>query len=442
MLITLNNNQIRKLCKQLSLPVFLDGGLGTNNSGFDIFSAEPIATLQETFTTDSSLTIKKIKELESHYKLANEESNNLTELPFTKGILGFLSYTFGETLQLNKYKAYKNKHKSNNKIPSVFAGFYTWSYVFDHNKNQGYLTFSPLCNKETRQKILSLINNNTHAIPKNNLLALNQLTWRKSQSFESYKKQFSSIQDYIKSGDCYQVNLTQMFETSTTFDAADLYFETREQTQTPYSCFLSFNEHQNLLSFSPEQFIAIKDRVIESKPIKGTIANDGTTNNLNFLLGSTKNQAENVMIVDLIRNDLGKVCKPNSVHVPELFKLNSYKNVHHLVSHIKGHLKKEISELDAFLSCFPGGSITGAPKIRSMQIINELEVESRSAYCGSVFYLNQNSNFNSNILIRTVVKDKSQLYCWAGGGITADSEVFDEYQESMTKVANLTGINE
>jgi para-aminobenzoate synthetase component 1 len=365
-------------------------------------------------------------------------------------LLGYCSYELGEQLRLKNKPVNSAKNTQLNTFPSLFIGHYTWSYVFDHRNSQGYLTFSPLCSLMTRKTVLDAIKAsenkqferepNTEADRDNEERHLNTLSWTKSQTISEYKSQFDQIENFINCGDCYQANLTQRFEAKSYINAADLYFTSREKIQTPYSSFISFNDSQSLLSFSPEQFISIKGRVIESKPIKGTIINNGNADNISALQDSKKNRAENVMIVDLIRNDLGRVCKPNSIHVPELFKVETYKNVHHLVSHVKGTLKDGISNLEAFISCFPGGSITGAPKIRSMQIINQLEKHARSAYCGSVFYLNQSGDFDSNILIRTVVKDAEQLYCWAGGGIVADSEFMDEYQESLTKVANITGI--
>ena len=365
-------------------------------------------------------------------------------LPFTHGLIGFCSYNMGEDLTLKKNS---NKQKTNNAddFPESFVGFYTWSYTYNHQSKKGLITFSPFCQQALRQKILNCIDSTKESPPKLSTnkayKSLVDLNWAKSQSFADYAKAFECIRHYINYGDCYQVNLTQRFESQSDEDAADLYFSTRESIKTPYSCFFSFSAKHHLLSFSPEQFIAVKNRVIESRPIKGTISNDGSDANKQFLRNSVKNKAENLMIVDLLRNDLGKVCKSGSVYVPELFTLATYKTVHHLVSHIKGHLKDGISEIDAFLSCFPGGSITGAPKIRSMEIIKELEQHSRGAYCGSVFYLNHDGNFDSNILIRTVVKNNDKLYCWAGGGIVADSELNEEYQESLTKVSNITGID-
>jgi para-aminobenzoate synthetase component 1 len=437
------------LCKKLSGAIFLDSNPKADGAHFDILSAEPIQLVQKDacmVSIDESYKIKELKALMQTLSSIKEQalppSQDLYSIPpFTNGLIGFFSYTLGEKLKLKAEKVNPNKRLAEDKLPCFFVGHYTWSYVFDHQTKLGYLTFSPLCDPKIRQKILTIINSPTTKTAKEAQDSdLSLLDWKKSQSFETYQKQFLKIQQYIMNGDCYQVNLTQMFEAKTNLNAVDLYFSSREKTQTPYSCYIAFNKNQNLLSFSPEQFISIKDRIIESKPIKGTIANNGNNDNLEILKNSKKNQAENVMIVDLIRNDLGQVCQPNSIHVPELFKIESYKNVHHLVSHIKGTLKQSISELEAFLACFPGGSITGAPKIRSMEIINELEIQNRSAYCGSVFYLNQNGNFDSNILIRTVVKDGEQLFCWAGGGIVADSDALDEYQESLTKVENITGI--
>jgi len=437
-LICLSEEQISTLCKSLKHAAFFDSGSDKNNPCFSIFSAEPEAIVSSIESIHKPYIANKFKDLENT-SCKNAETNIvLKKLPFTSGLLGFCSYTTGMALQLKK----ADNRTVKTQFPSLFVGHYTWSYVFDHKTHQGYLTFSPSCSAASRKTVLDAIESSTTTNLKTvkHKPPLNSLNWIKSQTQAEYKTQFDQIKNYINSGDCYQVNLTQRFETTTKLNDVDLYFASRKAIQTPYSCFMSFNETQSLLSFSPEQFISIKGRIIESKPIKGTIINNGNADNIMALQDSTKNRAENVMIVDLIRNDLGKVCKSNSIHVPELFKVETYKNVHHLVSHIKGTLKDGISKLETFLSCFPGGSITGAPKIRSMQIIHELEKHPRSAYCGSVFYLNHNGDFDSNILIRTVTKDAGQLYCWAGGGIVADSEFIDEYQESLTKVANITGI--
>lgn len=443
---SLTQKQINFLCKMLEHSVFLDSGNASPAARYDIFSAEPINILQLDCITDKTEILSKIKFFESSHlnKIKLEEPDDkIKKLPFTNGLLGFLSYDIGEALQLKSIILNSNNTSesiSRNNFPYAFIGHYTWSYILDKQTSSGYLTFSPLCNLELRNKVLDLISASELDTAKNTLCSLDKLEWIKSQSFEKYSSQFTNIETYIKGGDCYQVNLTQRFEANSDISAADLYFETQKKIQTPYSCFISFSKHKHLLSFSPEQFIAIKDRQITTKPIKGTIANNGSQQNISKLKESKKNQAENIMIVDLLRNDLGKVCESNSIHVPELFKIETFNNVHHLVSQINGTLKNNITVLDAFISCFPGGSITGAPKVRAMEIIAELEKYPREAYCGSVFYLNHNGDFDSNILIRSVIKNENKLYCWAGGGIVADSELNDEYQESLTKVDNITGL--
>jgi para-aminobenzoate synthetase component 1 len=180
----------------------------------------------------------------------------------------------------------------------------------------------------------------------------------------------------------------------------------------------------------------VEQGLAETKPIKGTIAR-GTSaeedaDNANALLGSVKDRAENLMIVDLLRNDLSKTC--DSVAVPKLFELQSFANVHHLVSTVTGRLKPGKNALDLLETCFPGGSITGAPKIRAMEIIEELEPVRRSLYCGSLGYISSCGNMDTNIAIRTLLRDGEQLHCWGGGGIVADSQSDNEYRESIAKV--------
>jgi para-aminobenzoate synthetase component 1 len=155
------------------------------------------------------------------------------------------------------------------------------------------------------------------------------------------------------------------------------------------------------------------------------------------LAASEKDRAENLMIVDLLRNDLGKSCIPGSIRVDKLFDIESFPNVHHLVSTISGSLEPKLTALDLFKGCFPGGSITGAPKIRAMEIIDELEINRRGIYCGSIAYLSAHGRFDSNIAIRTLLREGSKIHCWGGGGIVADSVCSSEYQESLDKIENL-----
>ena len=197
-----------------------------------------------------------------------------------------------------------------------------------------------------------------------------------------------------------------------------------------------------MLSLSPERFIKAdignNQITVETKPIKGTVLRGSTVeqdqNNAIKLLNSTKDRAENLMIVDLLRNDLGKNCEPGSIRVPELFSLESFPNVHHLVSTVTGVLRSDRSVIDLLRDSFPGGSITGAPKKRAMEIIEQLEPVKRSLYCGSIGYISASNNMDTNIAIRTLIADGDSLHCWGGGGIVADSDADKEFEDSMNKI--------
>jgi para-aminobenzoate synthetase component 1 len=447
--VNLTDEQVKQIIKTNKYSVYLDSGSDLNKGKYNILTAAPIEVLN-IGKLDQSQTLQGVKAFTETTPTLHPPSS-FCRLPFITGLMGFCSYEFGASQIIST-----NHKLSHSNTPSIYIAYYTWSYVFDHEQQQGHLTFSPLCTQKTRDNILKYITD----IPYSENLGdqykptkyqntstkspdttpTTQESWSKTINYATYLKQFSRIKRYIEDGDCYQVNFTQRFQKSSQSDPVDLYFETREKTNTPYSCYFSFGRESNLLCFSPEQFIGINNRLIETRPIKGTIENNSNQINAELLMKSDKNKAENLMIVDLLRNDLSKVCELNSIKVQNLFKLESYNNVHHLVSHITGQLKADISETDAFFSCFPGGSITGAPKKRSMEIINELEDSGRDAYCGSVFYLSDEGRFDSNILIRTVVHSGEKLYCWGGGGITHDSIAEEEYSESLTKVSNITGL--
>jgi len=442
--VTLTQEQTKALLKSLKQSVFFDSGADLTRGQFDILTGEPLSISR----LNKSHHSKNEKEYLPIYSSPfNRDCLKIPEmfrnLPFVCGMVGFCSYEFGAE------KVIKNpKLLDNSNLPSAFFAHYTWSYIYNRKTKQGFITFSPECSIEIRQKVVNLINNSALEKERDNKNLAIQLSWQKTQNFKCYSDSFKKTLNYIKEGDCYQVNLTQRFECDFDTDPCELYFDLRQNLNTPYSAYFSFLDDQQILCFSPEQFIGIKDKKIKTSPIKGTAINfgneisekEGEAEGATELQNSLKNQAENLMIVDLMRNDLSKVCRLNSVKVNKLFKLKSFKNVHHLISEIEGVLKPEIDEINAFFSCFPGGSITGAPKKRAMEIINELEPSGRDAYCGSIFYWNDDGQFDSNILIRTIVHSENKLYCWGGGGIVNDSTVEAEYKESLIKVANLTGI--
>lgn len=257
---------------------------------------------------------------------------------------------------------------------------------------------------------------------------------------EHYADALSQIAAYIFAGDCYQVNFAHRFSAEGGGDIYAAYERIQHQLQSPYCGFVQYKQSR-ILSFSPEQFLEKHAQCISTSPIKGTRAR-GSTPAEDALLSaqlqhSNKDRAENLMIVDLLRNDLSKVASIGSVKVPALFKVETFAHVHHLVSTVEASLRKDCSVIDLFEACFPGGSITGAPKRRACEIIAQLEAFPRSVYCGTLFYADVSGTMQSNILIRTVLAEKEQLYCWGGGGIVADSECDTEYQETLDKVGLL-----
>jgi para-aminobenzoate synthetase component 1 len=255
-----------------------------------------------------------------------------------------------------------------------------------------------------------------------------------------YQDAIARIQRYIQAGDCYQVNFAQRFQAIYSGDPWQAFRLLRDACPTPFAGFMTMEEGA-IASVSPERFLRVSDRTVETRPIKGTrprnLDPESDLAQADALMASTKDRAENLMIVDLLRNDLGRSCEIGSVRVPELFCLETYPNVHHLVSSVTGRLDPSKDALDLLSGAFPGGSITGAPKIRAMEIIDELEPTRRSIYCGSLVYLDVRGEMDSSIAIRTLLFRKDGVYCWGGGGIVADSAWQAEYQETLDKVSVL-----
>ncbi len=258
-------------------------------------------------------------------------------------------------------------------------------------------------------------------------------------SFHQYQSAFLQVQDYLTAGDCYQVNLTQAFDAVVSGRLLNRLDALLELTRAPYAGYLAIQPQHELLSCSPELFLSfLANGEVVTRPIKGTQPRHTDPEQDQALRQqlalSEKDQAENLMIVDLLRNDLARQAALGSVRVPRLFEIESFAQVHHLVSEIRATLATDQSPLDLLFDALPGGSITGAPKIRAMQIIAELEATQRGAYCGSMGYLNVDGTGRFNILIRSLERVDTQLSVWAGGGITIASNVDQEYQECLDKV--------
>lgn len=255
-----------------------------------------------------------------------------------------------------------------------------------------------------------------------------------------YQEAFRQIQDYLHAGDCYQINFAQAFRARCHGDSLEA-FELLNSLGTPPHAAYICSPEGDALSLSPELFLAFDGGHVLTRPIKGTRPRGKTPSEdaalITDLREHPKDRAENLMIVDLLRHDLGKHALTGSVQAAPLFRIESFPHVHHLVSDVRCRLRPDSHPLDLLFDAFPGGSITGAPKKRAMEIIAELENHPRSIYCGSIGYLNADGNGEWNIAIRTLLRTGNDLFAWAGGGIVADSDCEDEYQECFNKIGPL-----
>ncbi|WP_133748895.1 aminodeoxychorismate synthase component I [Pseudomonas sp. LP_7_YM] len=409
--------------------VLLDSGRPKADRGrFDILSAWPL----ETFIPGAQETgAKFLQHLRERLAvLGHADLPESSPLPFAGGILGYLAYDFGRLLEPLPARAVDDLH-----LPLAQLGLYAWALISDHQRRTTELVFHPALAHHERDRVISLFEQ-----PQPSPQATFKLTapFASDTSAEQYRRAIEQIHAYIQAGDCYQVNFAQRFRTCYRGDPWTAYQALRLVCPTPFAGYLSLAQDDAVLSLSPERFIKVSQRQVETRPIKGTRprgkdeAEDAAF--ARELLASPKDRAENLMIVDLLRNDLGRTCRTGSVKVPELFNLESYPNVHHLVSAVTGELAADKDALDLIGGSFPGGSITGAPKIRSMQIIDELEPTRRALYCGSLLYLDVRGEMDSSIAIRSLLAQNGQIACWGGGGIVADSDWQAEYQESITKV--------
>jgi len=427
-----------ELVADLPWAVFLDsGGHHLTQSRYDIVAAEPHTTLvtRGKLTEIRSDAIELSREdplvlLRRHLDIA---PSSPTDLPFSGGALGYFSYDLGRRFErLPAFAA------DDEKMPEMAVGIYDWAVVVDHLERRSWLVAQGRC-VDTHAKWSELVARFS-AAPAERARVPFHITEPlvSSLSREKYAAAFGRVRDYIYAGDCYQINLAQRFAAPAAGDPWLAYQALRIINPAPYSAYLN-TPHGQVLSASPERFLKLHGRNVEAKPIKGTRARAGhprvDAERAAELKASEKDRAENVMIVDLLRNDLSKNCEPGSVRVPKLFEVESFATVHHLVSTVTGTLRQGRDALDLLRGSFPGGSITGAPKLRAMQIIEELEPHRRGVYCGAIGYIGADGNMDLNIAIRTLVYTGGAIRFWAGGGIIADSRLEDEYQETFDKAA-------
>lgn len=420
--------------------VFLDSGYPRSQQGrYDIIAANPVCTLVTHGDSTEIIqhgTVTHSKE--NPFDLVKQQlllidNSDTSDLPFNGGAMGYFSYDLARRLEHLPVMA-----EDAEGIAEMAVGIYHWAVIVDHQQQQSYLVGQHV-DEATWQALITqfsqLLTTQSHEAF--------QVTSPVQSNMDQvrYKLAFDRIKHYLKEGDCYQVNLTQRFSANCEGNPWTAYQALRELNAAPFSGYLNLPEVQ-ILSSSPERFLRLTNGIVETKPIKGTrprkVDEAEDEQQKHQLVTSNKDRAENVMIVDLLRNDISKTC--TQVRVPVLFDVETYTTVHHLVSTVTGVLAEHQHALDLLKSCFPGGSITGAPKIRSMEIIEEIEPHRRGVYCGSIGYIGFNGNMDTNIAIRTLVHSNNSIRFWAGGGIVNDSVVEEEYQECFDKAAALLDV--
>lgn len=360
------------------------------------------------------------------------------QIPFIGGAVGYFGYDLCHFIEKLPRKAVDDIG-----VPDCFFGFYDGIYVVDHLACKVDIIALGIHGSEA--EVIAKMEAALRQISKrppcvNPYHNTSPEAFQINMTKEEYVAAICRIREYIRQGDLYQVNFTQRFECAFTGDAVSFYAALRTVNPAPFAAFIDTGDCI-VVSSSPERFIKVRNRTIETRPIKGTVARGKTAaedkKNRTALLHSEKDRSELLMIVDLERNDLSRVAKKGTVKVQELFSLETYATVHHLVAAITAQVRPEYDLIDCVRATFPGGSITGAPKIRAMEIIDELEPTQRNVYTGSLGYLGFDGTMDLNIVIRTVIIKNNKAYLQAGGGIVWDSDPEAEYQESLTKAKAL-----
>ncbi len=408
--------------------VFLDScGSYYSTSRYDILAVDPYCTV----TTRGALT--EIRSASAEVRHSEEDPfvilrrllpvvERRTQLPFEGGAIGYFGYDLGRRIEHLPSRA-----RDDLRLPDLAIGLYDTAMVIDHHERRAWLVGAT-------EKRWDAIAEESPRVAADNFQVLGPLDSDMDRS--RYAKAFQRIKDYIRAGDCYQVNLARRFSVSLAGHPWPVYKHLRGCNPAPFAAYLNLPE-ATVLSLSPERFLRVDGRRVETRPIKGTrprssdpLCDRRLSEELRV---STKDRAENLMIVDLLRNDLGKTCATGSVRVPRLFEVEHYPTVHHLVSTVTGELPERTHVTELLRGCFPGGSVTGAPKLRAMEVIEELEPHRRGVYCGAIGYLATNGRLDTNIAIRTLVHRHDTMHFWAGGGIVADSELDAEFDEILYK---------
>jgi anthranilate synthase component 1 len=445
-----DNLDLTKLCHTQPdhYPYALISTISVNgtNSRYNIFFAYPQQSLaldhNQTLLNRTGMEFEKnsgfLDSLDCWWKslCIQAEDNPDADLPFTGGWFVFLSYELTVEIEpcLQLPAAQKN-------IPVALAVRCPAAIVVDRLKNK---TIAVAENEYAYllDKIENDCNALENAVQHNHIKSSIQTTSVTEASTEPYLQQVARIKQYIRDGDIFQANLSRPWHVEIESSVADVDIFKRLSKSNPGSfAALVKLDKATIISSSPERLVRSKNYLVETRPIAGTRPRSSEENTdealAKELLTHPKEQAEHIMLIDLERNDLGRICIPGSIKVNELMTLESYQHVHHIVSNVQGKIREDVTPADIIRAVFPGGTITGCPKVRCMEILAEMEKESRGAYTGSVGYINRDGSLDFNILIRTMIREGNAITFRAGGGVVADSDPQHELEETRAKAKGL-----
>lgn len=371
-------------------------------------------------------------------QLSTSQLSTSKEIPFRTGWFLFLGYELAQQIE----PSLKLPKDTNSDFPVAFATHIPAAIIINRNSGDWFLIAEPEFSNKLSEMEKDIDFTNKKGALNNAELSAGIIRNIFEEPDEKYLASVKRVKNYIKNGDVFQVNLSRLWRGELTSDVSDavLYRRLMQTNPAPFFALATFDQHA-IISSSPERLVKVSGGRIETRPIAGTRPRGETqrldAEKLQELIGHPKERAEHIMLIDLERNDLGRVCKPGTVDVNELMTLETYAHVHHIVSNIQGTLRDDTTPGEIIRAVFPGGTITGCPKVRCMEIIAELEAEPRGAYTGSVGYVNHDGSMDFNILIRTVVKSANQISLRAGAGIVADSIPEKELEETRAKAKGL-----
>ena len=422
--------------------VFLDSSLQNMYGNYSIIGIHPYLKVED--RNDELYVNGVIQEgtfadyISGYLKVHGEE--NPTTLPLVSGAIGYLTYDFG--MRLNELSS---RHPKDVDMPEGLFVFYEHFIIEDKRNRKIYLTAADHLNngedslgaleKDLKERLYDCTSNRSPA-------KMGKRNFNISSDFikEKYLEAIDKVINYIVEGDIYITNMTRQIIVESQIHPYEVLLRLHKNNPAPFSCYLNYGDFKIVCS-SPERFVKLDDGIAETRPIKGTRKRGETPEEDNALrtelLQSAKDQSELLMIVDLERNDLHKVCEPGSVKVTQLFDVEAYATVFHLVATIIGKLKEGMTSMDLLAAMFPGGSITGAPKRRAMEIIDEVEHSRRGLYTGSIGYLSLDNSCDFNIVIRTAVYKDGTYHLGVGGGITCESDLEFEFEETEQKAKAL-----